>query len=234
MTSPVCIVVPSLKITGGTKEIVTLARDIVASGGEARIVVMWRTPDEVTCSPIPVNYLSTNTISPVRVLTGIPAVAARFVALKRRQPDARWVLSHYVTYALAPLVSGKQLWFFVQDLEWTFVPARLQGVMRRFILATLTRGRTLAANSYLAASLAVNRVPVAATIPIWASPAFRGAMDRRRDVNVVLMMRRGAHKRVDLAQRVLAHRQQHPANIRMAVITPNNEFAEIPIFGLVY
>ena len=154
-------------------------------------------------------------------------VMARFVALKRHHPGARWMLSHYVTYALAPFVAGERLWFFVQDLEWTFVPPRLRGLLRRFILATLTRGRTLAANSYLAASLVRHRVPVAATIPIWASPIFSGVTDRHRDIDIVLVMRRGAHKRIDLARCVLALRRQHHPHVRMAVITPNDEFAEM-------
>lgn len=225
-SSPVCIVVPSLKITGGTKEIVTLARDIVAAGGEARIVAMWRTRDEVACAPLSVDYLSPAAISAAQVLVGMPMVLARFLALKRHHSDARWMLSHYVTYALAPFIAGRRLWFFVQDLEWTFVPPRLRGMLQRFILATLTRGQVLAANSYLAAALAMHRVTVTATIPIWASPVFCGSTDLDRNIDIVLIVRRGAHKRVDLAQQILTLRRQHHSHLRMAVITPNDEFAD--------
>lgn len=220
------IVVPSLKITGGTKEIVTLARDIAAAGGEARIVVMWRTQDEVSCTPLPVDYLSSAAISPRQVIAGMPGVLANFLKLKRRHPDTQWMLSHYVTYVLAPFLRGSRLWFFVQDLEWTFVPARSRGILRRLILSTLTRGRTLAANSYLASALARHGVRVAATIPIWASPDFQGNLNGRRDIDIILVMRRGAHKRVDLAENILALRRQSHPHLRLAIITPNDDFAE--------
>lgn len=226
MKKSIFIVVPSLKITGGTKEIVTLARDIAAAGGEARIVVMWRTQDEVSCAPLPVDYLSTAAISPKQVIAGMPGVLAGFLKLKKHHSDAQWMLSHYVTYALAPFIGGNALWFFVQDLEWTFVPARFRGILRRLILSTLTRGRALAANSYLASALTRHGVRVAATIPIWASSDFRGNLDGRRDIDIVLVMRRGAHKRVDLAERILALKRHSHPHLRMAVITPNDEFAQ--------
>ena len=226
MKKLVFIVVPSLKITGGTKEIVTLSRDIVAAGGEARVIAMWRTPDEISCHPLPVDYLSSAAISPKQVIAGMPRVLARFLKIKKHHRDAQWMLSHYVTYALAPFIGGNKLWFFVQDLEWTFAPLRFRGILRRLILSTLTRGRTLAANSYLASALSQHGVRVAATIPIWASPDFQGALDGRRDIDIILVMRRGAHKRVDIAERILRLKRESHPHLRMAVITPNDEFAD--------
>lgn len=225
MKSPIAIVVPSLKITGGTKEIVALAHDIVKAGGSARIVAMWRTRDEVDCGSLSVDHLSQREISPFRVLAGILPVLKSFSALKRRHPGVRWMLSHYVTYALVPFIHRDALWFFVQDLEWTFVPTRLRWGLRRLILSALARGRVLTANSYLAAALRDEGISDVATIPIWASRAFKGALDLARDIDVVLVLRRGAHKRVDLAQRVLALREQRYPDMRVAIITPNDEFA---------
>lgn len=222
------IVVPALKITGGIKEIVNLAHDAHSAGADVRIVAMWRTENEVPCAPIPVHYVSRSLISKRRILAELPRVAARLRALIRNE-RAAWLLSHYATYVAAPFAPAARLWFFVQDLEWTFVPLHLRPPLRRFILTCLRRGHVLAANDYLASALTAHHVPVTQTVPIWADPAFAGSINGLRDIDVVMVVRRGSHKRVDLVLQTMAVRRILYPHLRLAIITPNDDFvADLP------
>lgn len=217
------IVVPALKITGGIKEIVKLAHDACTAGADVRIVAMWRAENEVSCAPIPVDYVSRSLITKRRVLAELPQVTARLRALVQER-HAAWLLSHYSTYVAAPFAPAARLWFFVQDLEWTFIPSPLRPPLRRFILACLRRGRVLAANDYLASALIANHVPVTQTLPIWADPAFAGPIDGLRDIDLVMVVRRGSHKRADLVLQAMADCRARYPHLRLAAITPNNEF----------
>lgn len=217
------IVVPALKITGGIKEIVKLALDARAAGADVRIVAMWRADNEVSCAPIPIDYVSQSLITKRRVLAEMPQVTVRLLGLVR-DGRAAWLLSHYSTYVAAPFASAERLWFFVQDLEWTFVRPAFRPPLRRFILACLRRGRVLAANDYLASALMSYEVPVRQTLPIWADPAFAGPIDGVRDIDVVMVLRRGSHKRLDLVLEVLAICRTRYPHLRLAIITPNDEF----------
>lgn len=56
-------------------------------------------------------------------------------------------------------------------------------------------------------------------------PVFAGRTDVKRDIDIVLMLRHGAHKRADLAQAVITYCGDRQPPLRVAVITPDAEFA---------
>ena len=224
------VLVPALKITGGIKEIVKLAQDAQALGANVHIIAMWRTRDQVFCDNIEVEYISNSSISLKRVIVELPLVMLRLGHRALRSGRTSWLLSHYATYLVVPFVRTPRLWFFVQDLEWTFVPSRLRPLLRRFIATCLARGQVLTANRYLSSELTAQKIKVVSTLPIWASSAFSGSMDVPRDIDVVMIIRRGSHKRVELALDILALSSIRHPQLRIAVITPNDEFIpELPM-----
>ena len=225
--STICILTPSLKTTGGNKELVRLAQDLVSAGADdVRIVAMWKTENEVASGRIPVFYLNDAKISRVQVFFGLLSALVSFRKLVAEIGRANWVLSHYLTYSLTPMISRSNRWFFVQDLEWNFVPTLFRPLLRWAILGRLRQGRVLVANDYLGTKLHDFGVPVITTAAIWADKAFLGKLDRIRDVDVVLMMRTGSHKRADLVKAFIAARDIQFPEMNIIVITPDDHLAQ--------
>lgn len=190
---------------------------------------MWRAEHPIDTADIPVDHLSDAPFSRWPALGQMPLILAAFTTRMRgrRCPGLRVVFTHYTTFPLAAVVARRQRWFFVQDTEWNFVRAGgYRSALKRFILAWLRRGNVLTANPYLAGAMRDNGVAVAAEIDIWADAAFAGDVTREREFDLVLVLRKGANKRADLARLLIQKcRVAHP-HLRIALITPDREFCD--------
>lgn len=222
-------ITPSLKITGGNLEIIRLARELSDQGVETGLIAMWRAPYEANTGDLPVIRLSDTIISPRVVVTQLPFVAQRFRRLMATGVTAI-IFSHYVTFALAWLVLRPARWFFVQDTEWLFVRgAAKQALLKRFILSVLRSGKVISANCYLSRQMQNNDVPIACEALIWADPLFSSGRETVRDIDVAVMLRRGAHKRADLTLSLIDELISQSPDIKVAAISPDDTYrASIP------
>lgn len=225
----VCIVLPSLKISGGNRELLRLADDLTASGREVTVVCMWRSPHESSAGHHVVRYLSDWKTDPRRAVLQLPRLWWRFLCLATRHPDASaartaaWIFSHYATLPLSLCVPRNRRWYFVQDIEWRFLAnPLLAAVLKRVILYFYARGRTLSANAYLSSELRTLGLNVALEAPIWADSRFGGPLTGHRDIDVVMVLRKGHHKRTDLYVEFIRLAQAAGLQWRLAVITPED------------
>lgn len=227
-TASFVFVTPSLQVSGGNLEIVKLARDLAARGRTVQIVALWHAANPINTGDVRAQTLSPLPFEKFRALRQMPKLLWQLNRLLRgdRSADRRVVFCHYSTYPLLPAVPRPARWFFVQDTEWSFAPAgAYRAAVKRFLLAALRRGRVLVTNAYLYDAMRAEEIAVDARIDIWADPAFAGRRDRERDIDAVTVLRRGAHKRSDMALEWLRQTRAERPEWRLAAITPNSELA---------
>lgn len=221
--------VPTLKSTGGTLEVVRLARELQQAGGTVTIASMWGNNHPIACDGVDVITLFDHPVHPGGAALSLPLVFLRLSRLIRRWgPRTRIVLTHYSTYPMALLAPRKRRWFFVQDLEWCFIPAGVaRSALKAFILAAYRGGRLLSANPFLTRALAGLGLPVAATADIWADPFFLDdEATAKRDHDVALILRKGAHKRADWGLAFLKQLRERRPGLRILAISPDEDFRE--------
>lgn len=222
------LVLPSLKISGGTLELLRLAKDLSTEVRSVDAVSMWRSPHEVQHSGTDVAYLSEWTPRIKLALCQYPALLWRFMRFVGRSDRSAttWIFSHYATLPLTLFIPASRRWYFVQDMEWRFVRSRaLSGLLKQAILFFYSRGRIISANAYLSSQLREQGLRVEVEAPIWADSKFRQEIAATRDVDLVMVLRKGAHKRLDLYLALLTRvRAEHPS-WRVAIVTPEDHIA---------
>lgn len=221
--------VPTLKSTGGTLEVLRLAQELRRAGSTVTIASMWGNTYPIACEGVDVVTLFDRPVHPAGAALSLPLVFLRFAHLVRRWgPRTRIAFTHYSTYPMAFLVPRNRRWFFVQDLEWCFVPAgAARSALKAFILTAYRGGRLLSANQFLTRALAGLGLPVAATADIWADPFFLddGAV-AERDHDIALILRKGAHKRADWGLAFLEQLHERRPGLRVLAISPDEDFRE--------
>lgn len=217
------VVVPSLKVSGGNREALRLAEEISRLGLASDVVSMWLAPHPFDNGPVAVHTLSTLPPRAHQALPQLPWLMWRFHRwVAGHQGQRCFVFTHYATLPLAWLVPRRRRVFFVQDLEWRFVPSGpLASLLRSLILFFYRRGRVITTNEYLSGSMQDAGVDVAGEAPIWADPRFRGRAGGPRDIDFVMVLRKGAHKRLDLYLRFIE--LANAEGLRVAVLSPEDE-----------
>ena len=228
------LVLPSLKVSGGTQEALRLARELDGCQGcTADVLAMWQSPHAVSGQPLQVIALSGWRTHIVLAAFQLPIIAVRFYRRAQRQSvdlqasNRRWIFTHYATLPLSLLVPRAQRWYFVQGLEWQFLGQRTLAsqLLKRFLLFAYRRGTVISANTYLTQQLRLNGVAVAAEAPIWADERYAVEPAKARDIDVVMMLRKGMPKRLDLYRLFIAAIMRQSPHIRLAIITPEDEIA---------
>lgn len=226
------VLTPSLRISGGNKEIVRLVREVLALGGvDVVILSMWRVAHEVDTEGIRVVHLSEEEPQRASALSQLPAIARAFRLFLRetgrnsnRKPFL--LLSHYSTYMLGWLAPGLRRICFNQDTEWLFVP---EGWRRRLlksaILATSRRSCVITTNDFVTQSYLAQRVKPFGEASIWAEPQWLAtSASHNRDIDVLMLLRSSGIKRLDLYREAL-ELFCGQKDLRVAVITPDPEIA---------
>ena len=246
--SEAMVVLPALMPNGGVREALRLGSDLKAAGisSNCRVIGLWKpeSASQVATDMAPeltVEHLSAWRPNAVRALWQWPVLAWRFW----RGPGRRLreacdagveapplVLTHYTTLPFALLVGRQSRWFFVQDLEWLFLKSiPVQYVAKWIILTFLKSGRVLTTNTYLEKALLELGVDARGVIPTWADERFgleTAPLSQERSIDVVLVLRRGAHKWLqgyETAIGLLAGARANKPPLRVAVITPDAELA---------
>lgn len=222
------LVVPATTVSGGNRETLRLGADLIAEGAEVNLLSMWKS-DNPMPSTLPVVYLSNWRSSKSRALLGFPVLALKFARWvsghTQTQVGARerFLFTHYTTLPLSLLVPIERRFFFVQDLEWKFVRQRaLAALLRRMILYCYRRGTLVSANAYLTGALAQQGISVGLEAPIWADKDFLAPDAGPRDVDFVMVVRPGSHKRLDYYQSFIALARRD-GDLRLAAITLDSQ-----------
>ena len=110
----------------------------------------------------------------------------------------------------------------MQDLEWKFIGNRFISYMLRcMILYCYRRGVLISANPFLTAALRDLRLEVPFELPVWADEKFADETYGPRDIDIAMVLRKGAHKRLDLYLSFIGLAQER--NLKLAVISPDEE-----------
>lgn len=224
-------VLNALKISGGVLEAYRLAKELRDTGENILVVVMWRSPNEIdSAEQLPIMRLTHWQTRVSLAAFQLPIIVVRFWWQARRLkpigPRPIWIFTHYSTLPLAMLVPKRTRWFFVQDLEWRFLgEGILARLLKNLILLVYSRSCLLAANAGLEAALLRVGLKVDAVAPIWADVEFLQTGNENRDIDVLMVLRKGAHKRLDFYLAVIS-KLADETNIRMVVITTEDEIAE--------
>lgn len=196
--------VPSLKVGGGSREVIRLVDDLSHKGAGAAVVSMWDSPQRFH-SAIPVHMLSEWKTSVTRAPFELPIILFRFARwLKRRNAwdgatRDRFVFTHYSTFPLALLVPREKRCFFVQGLEWRFVSGPMAStLLRHFVLFFYRRGCLISTNSYVSNVLRKFNLSVACETLIWADTAFENNEEVPRDIDFAMVLGKATPKRLDL------------------------------------
>lgn len=218
------IVVPSLKITGGNREALRLARELDRFGVKSSVLSMWLSPHPMT-SPVYVEYLSSWMPKAIRAIFELFIITYRFMKWRSKQENnSNFIFTHYTTLPLAFFVAQSQRFFFVQDLEWKFMGhGKISMLLKLFILKIYQRGKVISANSYLTQMLNQERINIFADASIWADSNFFTPYASQQNREFAMVLRKGDHKRLDLYLRFidLAISKKH----RVAVITQEEDIA---------
>jgi len=220
------LVVPSLKVSGGIREALRLAADLRRGGLATTVLSMWKSPHPME-SEAPVAMLSDWPPRIKRAPFELPSLVRRFARWKRNEAPmggAAFIFTHYATLPLAWFAPKPQRYFYVQDLEWNFLGNGMAAaVLRHVVLGFYRTGRLISANAYLTEQLRALGMDVALEAPIWADPGFAAELSGLRDVDLVMVLRKGAHKRLDLYLRFIELARER--GLRTAAITPEDEIA---------
>ena len=228
------LVLPSLKISGGTREALRLACELDGCNGcTADVHTMWQSPHVLSGQPLQVVALTSWQTRIGLAAFQLPVIAVRFYRRARTQAGdlqpsgVRWIFTHYATLPLSLLVPRAQRWYFVQGLEWQFLGQRTLAnrLLKRFMLFAYRRGTVISANAYLTQQLRLHGVAVAAEAPIWANERYAVVPGKARDIDVVMMLRKGMPKRLDLYRLFISTIMRQSPHIRLAIITPEDEIA---------
>lgn len=225
----VWIVLPSLKVSGGNGEALRLGRDLKAFSAEVNVLTFWLTSHGLRNFGL--NFFSLSSWVPRRIwaIFQMPWLILRFWKLSR-QPHMRhttWIFTHYVTLPMAMIVPRRSRWFFVQDLEWTFVGnGILAECLKRMLLAVYRRSNLLSANDYLYQALLKEELSPVGVATIWADPEFAQINNNEaRNNDVLMVLRKGAHKRLDLYMEAIAYLRRAKPEICLTVITTEDSIS---------
>jgi glycosyltransferase involved in cell wall biosynthesis len=212
-----------MTVSGGIRETLRLGEEMADQGAEVDVLSMWRS-DNPMPSALPVEHLSDWRSSVSRALLRLPLLIVRFSRWLRAGAGGgtteRFLFTHYATLPLSMLVPTEGRFFFVQDLEWKFVHnPHVSGLLRRMIMYFYRRGTLVSANAYLTSSLAQLGIPVALEAAIWADKDFLAQDDGPRDVDFAMVLRKGAHKRLDYYHSFI-NLARRDAELKLAVISP--------------
>jgi glycosyltransferase involved in cell wall biosynthesis len=216
----IAFVVPSLKLSGGNLELLKLADEWRTAGHHVTLITMWRSPHSLSTDHV-LTELSDWQTSRLSAAPQLPPIARRFWRVYGQlPPQTRFVFTHYASLGLAPFVARQRRWLFVQDLEWNFVSAGpLRTALRAFVEWNMRHCGLLSANSYLTAQLTDLGLRNIVDAPVWADPSFLGARASTPTFDVLVPIRKGAHKRPDLSYQLIASIERQAPDLRIAAIT---------------
>ncbi len=238
LSPSILFVLPSLRISGGVIETMRLAGELRSLGADARILSLWKHPNSLqkleisSIHDVPIIYLSQLQPSKLRAPLDLVFFTFRYRKYLKtlisesgdRMPAA--MLTHYSTLPFAWFTPPARRYCFLQGEEWLFAaPGFLRRPFTRFVLFSYAHCQVITANRYLTEKLqSVGLMPVAEA-PIWADSSFYSPpLVCSRSVDLVMVLRRGHIKRLDLYLQLL-NAAKKSNDLSCAVITSEDDIA---------
>lgn len=226
-------VLGALKISGGVLEVFRLAQELRLAGESVQIMTMWRSPCEINNDEkLPIVRLTNWKTRIALAIFQLPAIIFFFFWRIRRLNALNgapvWIFTHYSTLPLTLFIDSQRRWIFVQGTEWNFI--RYPAVARLFketVLFFYRRSLLLSASHFLSNALELVGLKAAAVAQIWADSIYSRPAEMTRDIDLVVMLRKGQPKRLDLYLACFEEFGKIAPNLRIAVITPDAELADL-------
>jgi glycosyltransferase involved in cell wall biosynthesis len=226
--TPLLIVMPSLRISGGVEVILALAKDLQSKGLKVRVVSLWKTEHELSHRGVPVDYLSDFVANKSKAALQYPILLLKFRSYLRKagiSTRTPVMMTHFSTFPFGWLVPSSRWYCFNQDIEWMFVPEGVQRrLLRGFILATSRRARVVTTNAFVESQYDAEGIPSLAQISLWVGDYWlskdAGEGIQERPIDIVMLLRKGVMKRPDLYIELL-QRLKSRENLRCTVISPD-------------
>ena len=201
-----------------------LACDLKPSLDHTSVLAMWRSERSVTDEGIECSYLSNWKTGLLLVLPQLFGIMIIFWLYSRKHKGTTWIFTHYATLPLALLVPRRQRFVFVQDLEWKFVRREwLSSTLKKIIFYVYKRSILIAANPYLFQALQQLSLKPQGQAPIWADPVFGDGVATGRDIDILMILRKGDAKRLDLYLEALDYFNCTAHSLRIEVVTTEDE-----------
>jgi glycosyltransferase involved in cell wall biosynthesis len=221
--------VPSLRLSGGNKEALRLAEELKAAGVNIRIVTLWRAEFELESPHVPVVHLSGKLADRSTAKFQYPFLLLRFLfyifpqARSAGGQASALLLTHFSTFPLAWLAPHLDWYCFIQDAEWMFVPGGWKrSFLKWLILTTCRRSRAFTTNTYLKALFEREGIKLMGMLSIWPDSTWLTSDPwPERDIDIVMLLRAGHSKRLDLYFEILIRIKQ--SGLSSCVITPDSE-----------
>ena len=233
VSSGAALVLPSLRVSGGVYEAVSLAQSLSNAGCRMRVISLWRAGTPVP-TRLPVDELSSWPPRIAHAAFEYPALALAFakrlLLSRARRGRQHHLFTHYSTLPLALMIPRNRRWWFVQDLEWMF-PSRAwaRTLLERLILFVAARSRLVVANEYLRTALIARGLHVEVEHPIWADGIFAAADLRpveARSIDVLFILRSGRMKCSPMYFQVLSHLRRKHAAVRLTAVSPDQAWLD--------
>jgi len=223
----IILILPSLSVSGGVLEAISLAEDCQKLGCRLLFCVMWRSDQEVPIEKEKVVRLSSFLPSRRLALIQFPFIFLRFMYLWLTSglKDRRFIFTHFATLPFLAFVNQRNAFAFVQGVEWTFHKGQLLSlILKRFIIFCYMRCSVITASKYLTENLEHEGIAVFGSAEVWGSPDFLVVNSPvQRGVDIVMIVSPGFCKRPDLYFDSLQWFTEHHPDLKVVLIT-NDSF----------
>lgn len=224
------MVLPSLKVSGGTKVALDFLGACAGAGATVNVVKLWTSTNEWEFEDSLVTNLTSCKASPPVAVVSLPTIVFKFILLiwRLREYRSAWIFTHYTTLPLSVLIPRSNRWVLVQGLEWKFPRMRiLQGILEKFILFLLKRSNVIAANGYIHDELTERGIQ-SYNLSIWADGFFENSEERHvKDIDVLFFYRRGAVKRTDLYLKFCNISKSSGSALKITCVSAEGDYPEI-------
>lgn len=226
MKNKIKLIIPSEKISGGTKEAFNLSKNL-SYFFETEIISVWRSEQSID-DEAPVMHLLDFKTNKNKAIFQIPFAINKL--LKTSSKNDIFILTHYSTLAFSPFLNKKNTFVFVQDIEWEFIKNKfIKLILMKFILKQYNNINIISANDYLNNRLKKLGFQNIINYNIWASSYFRSDQpitQEAKDIDVVFLLREGAHKRSDLYFEAIKILKEKKPSIKIAAISTSQQLYE--------
>lgn len=220
------VILPSLKLSGGTIEAIKLADVLYKKYGSIELVTLWESDHKVSTN-FPVKKLSKFKTNHILALFVYPLVFFNFLKFNfLRNRDTAFIFTHYATLPLMLAVLNRRKYVYVQDLEWLFVKGKYKSkFLKNVILFLYKFSYVIAANNYLKNELECLGVSVFYTVSIWADIRFYNKKYMNPYFDFAMVLRKGDHKRLDHYLNFIEFAIKNSRSV--VVITTEDHIAEL-------
>jgi hypothetical protein len=227
------ILLPSLKVAGGTIEAIKLINKMESVKGNivnSKIYVLWKSSSEVSLLTNHLVRISNWETKILYAFFQLPFLLFYFYRAKKKS-NGIWIFTHYSTFLFSLLIKKNKRYFFIQGVEWEFSKNMIiRYILKKFIIKLIGSGKIITTNKYLEEIISEHGLITHRNLGLWADKRFFLLKRGERSIDGVMVLRKGAIKRLDLYRKFIIKAKVNGA-ISLAVITPEvcifNEFKNI-------